>query len=760
MADRLDYYFRQRVTEAELDLGFAQLEQADHDLAADLGFVGVLANAVISQHAPVPDLTVDVSGPGAALDPQGQRIFFSALQRVSLAQDENGVSTAPSGAGLEKVVALFVRFERALSDPRVDGNSLTVFFRRDESFRFVVAQGGEAPAGEAIPPPLRSDAILLADITRTFEQTQILNANISTARRQDAFVAVGSPRSLRRGRTLEALVDLLSFYNAHATGTADRHAASAIDYAGGGPWADGTQNPSATVEAQLDKLIADLSATAGALRVGAGATASSPNSLADGSVKSQLDALLGFLNAHLKQAAGAHIASAISYAGGSAWADGAANPSTTVEAQLDKLISDLAGASGADKLGATVASRWADGTGLEASRVKTALEEIISALAASNGAPKVGAAGTAGSPHSLAAGSVKSQLDSLLHALNNHLNTASAAHAASAISYGGAGTWKDATAVSSANVEAAIDEVVSDLAADAGASRIGTAARSAWLGGRTNPAGVSLLAALDKIITDLGLQVGGDDGAMRVGAQASGNLPAGSVRSQLDALDATSVRTSVPNTFSALQTVNGAAGDTSGALATTAAPSVRKLLWEFAINANYKGRLYSSTKFLGSFELTLNARWDGVNWVRDSANPGLFAAKWSCHNYEWRLDVKSTAAVAFPDSTWDGFFRVEFPVSAPMNVTLTADGQLEASGPCDSYVGAQAQQSSNSNLGSGAPWKHQFPATPSSITFQTVSASNVASGPFAFAATRFGTGAYVGAGPASTTWFYAHVRAS
>jgi len=33
VASRVDFYFRQRVTEAELDLAFELLEQADHDLA-------------------------------------------------------------------------------------------------------------------------------------------------------------------------------------------------------------------------------------------------------------------------------------------------------------------------------------------------------------------------------------------------------------------------------------------------------------------------------------------------------------------------------------------------------------------------------------------------------------------------------------------------------------------------------------------------------------------------------------------------------
>lgn len=673
MANRRDYFFRQRVTEAELDDGFAELEKADQNLAADLGFVGVLVNAVVSQHAPVPDLTVDVSGPGAILDQLGQRIFFSALQNVNVAQDDNGVTTAVSAAGQEKIVAVFVKFDRALSDPRVDGNSLTVFFRRDESFRFIVAQGAEAPAGTALPPPLRSDAILLADITRTFGQTQILSANISTARRQDALVSNGSPRSIRRGKTIEAVADLLTYLNAHVTGTADRHAASAVDYAGGGAWADGTTNPAATAEAQLDKIVADLAAASGAPKVGAAATAGAPNSLGAGTVRSQLDALLGFINAHINLASGAHAASAVSYAGGGNWADGTTNPATTVELELDKIIADLA---------------------------------------ATTGAPKVGAAATAGSPNALVAGTVRSQLDALLGFINAHINDATDAHAASAIGYAGGGNWADGTTNPATTVEAQLDKIISDLVATAGAARIGAA--------------------------------------------ASGNLPAGTVRSQLDALDATSVRTNVANTFTALQTLNGAAGDTNGALATTAAPTTRKLLWEFAIGG-YKGRLYSATTFNGAFEVTINARWDGTQWVRDSSS--LFAVKWTFHNYEWRIDVK-TGSGSFADNSWTGFYNVAFPFGAPNGITLDADGQLQASGTCNSYIAAQAQQSGNGNLGAGAPWKRHFPATPSSITFSPVSTNNVSSGPFSFAASRFGTGAFVSAGASSTTWFYTDVTAS
>jgi len=441
MSSRKDFFDGQRVTEGELDSAFDDLERADHNVVADLGFVGVVLNGAVSQHAPVPDLTVDVSGPAVIYDQAGRRIFFSSLQNANVAQDDNGVSTEVATTGNEKIVSVFVRFDRVLSDPRIDRRSLTVFFRRDEGFRFVVAQGGEAPAGAALPPPLRSDAILLADVTRRFGQARVVNADISIARRQDAFVVVGSPRSLRRGRTIEAIADLLAFLNAHTGGSTDRHPAGSIDYAGGAPWADGTPNPPATVEGQLDKMIADLAAPTGAPKIGAAATAGAPNALVAGTVKSQLDALLSFVNGHINRVAGAHAASAISYAGGGAWADGVTNPATTVEAQLDKLVADLA---------------------------------------AATGAPKIGAAVAGGAPHALTAGSVKTQLDQLLGHLNGHANAASGAHVATAITCAAGPDWLGGRPNPVVSVQAQLDKIINDLAAqlvgDDGAERIGAQA--------------------------------------------------------------------------------------------------------------------------------------------------------------------------------------------------------------------------------------------------------------------------------------------
>ena len=77
MSDRKDYYFRQKVTEGELDGGFDDLERASRSMIQDLGLIGVSYGLAISQAA-VPNLTVVVSGPGAAYDQTGQRCAFAS----------------------------------------------------------------------------------------------------------------------------------------------------------------------------------------------------------------------------------------------------------------------------------------------------------------------------------------------------------------------------------------------------------------------------------------------------------------------------------------------------------------------------------------------------------------------------------------------------------------------------------------------------------------------------------------------------------
>jgi len=118
MADRSDFYFRQKVTEAELDLAFALLEKADRNLAADIGVYGIISGAEPTPHSPVPDLTVDLTAPGRAYDNLGQRIFFGTGQVVDCSVDHTGIPTEVPVAGQERWLGLFLRFDRLLSDPR------------------------------------------------------------------------------------------------------------------------------------------------------------------------------------------------------------------------------------------------------------------------------------------------------------------------------------------------------------------------------------------------------------------------------------------------------------------------------------------------------------------------------------------------------------------------------------------------------------------------------------------------------------------
>jgi len=343
MADRTDFFFRQKVQESELDLAFELLEKADRNLAADIGIYGIISGAEPTPHTPVPDLTVDLTAPGRAYDNLGQRIFFGTGQTVDCSVDHAGLPTEVPVVGQERWLGVFLRFERLLSDPRTDGNSQQVFFRRDESFEVVVRQGAPAAAGMAAKVPLQPDELLICDVRRAHGQTQILAPDIDTSRRQAFIFAQGDQVAIESGTwsTLAPAVDTVQAsldevdaeLTGHFGGTTRRHPADHIDYVPHGFVG------SNTVQTALDELIEELSTAAyghpGAMRVGADAVAGSPHALPAGNVDGQLSLLLGWLNSHLSAPAGAHNASAI-----------AALPHNyisgpSVQAQLQEIVDDL-----------------------------------------------------------------------------------------------------------------------------------------------------------------------------------------------------------------------------------------------------------------------------------------------------------------------------------------------------------------------------------------------------------------------------------
>ncbi|NOJ81151.1 hypothetical protein [Myxococcus xanthus] len=423
MSNRLDFFFRQRVSEAELDLAFAQLEQADRNLASDLGVHGVISGAVPAPHSPVPNLSVDLTAPGRAYDNLGQRIFFGTGQTVDCAMDVSGIPTDVSTSGSERWLGVFLRFTRLLSEPRTDGNSQQVYFRRDESFELVVRQAPEGPAGQAPKPALQPDELLLCDVRRRPGQTQILAADLDTSRRQAFIFARGTSVAVESGTwdvlspsadTVQATLDSVDGeFAGHYSGDTRRHEAGAVDYA---PYGFLT---STTVQEAVDEVVEKLSSAAagtpGASRVGADAVPGTPNLLPAGTVDVQLSSLLGFLNAHQGAATGAHHASAIG-----ATPHGYVS-STSVQAQLQEVVT---------RLGETTAN--------------------------SPGASRVGGDALAGTPHSLPASSLRQQVAALLGFLNGHVTQPADAHAASAVSVADAGNL-----LTAGTVEAALAEVLS-----------------------------------------------------------------------------------------------------------------------------------------------------------------------------------------------------------------------------------------------------------------------------------------------------------
>ena len=389
MADRTDFYFRQKVTEAELDLAFELLEKADRNLAADIGVYGIISGAEPTPHTPVPDLTIDLTAPARAYDNLGQRIFFGTGQVVDCSVDHTGIPTEVPVAGQERWLGVFLRFDRLLSDPRTDGNSQQVFFRRDESFEIVVRQGPLGSVGAATKVPLDPDELLICDVLRSNGQTQILAPDIDVSRRQAFIFAQGDAVEIVSGtwsilqpavNTVQSTLDEVDAeLDDHFGGTARRHPASDIDYAPHGFVA------SSDVQTAINELVDDLTTAAagnpGAKRIGADVAAGTPHALPAGNVDGQLSQLLAWLNAHISASSGAHNASAIAAAAHN-YVSG-----TNVQAQLQEIVDDL------------------------------------QSNAAGRGASQVGDNAISGSPKSLSAGSVRDQLIALVGHLNTHIGS-------------------------------------------------------------------------------------------------------------------------------------------------------------------------------------------------------------------------------------------------------------------------------------------------------------------------------------------------
>jgi hypothetical protein len=417
MASRRNYFFRQKVQEDELDKGFALLEEADWNYAVDNGTFGIVEGLTASEKSGTPNLTIDVSK-GAGYDQTGRRVAQpAALVNVDVSQDSNASSTTVTNVGNEKWVSVFIVFDRDLDDVREDGNGDPIYFVEDESYKFTIVQGAEASIGAAVKPSLLSNGMLVVDVRRTQGQTQIVNADLSTARREDAIVIDGAALAIRQGKVVDALTDIVDAYNAHIDGTGDTHISTDVLYGGGAAWLDGTTNPAGTLEDTLDNFIIGLkstvSSTSGSQKLGSASVVGSLGTIAAGTIHSQILALKA--------------SSAIEWVGGVSWYNGDANGAQSVSSILGNILVALAnvGASaGGDRISLRARTTWLGGRTNPITSVHNGIDKIITDLAATStgddGMERVGGQSVAGATYSLSAGSARSQVDELLGFANTN----------------------------------------------------------------------------------------------------------------------------------------------------------------------------------------------------------------------------------------------------------------------------------------------------------------------------------------------------
>jgi len=267
MANLLDFYFEQLVQESDLDQLQANFEAADRALMSDQAYIGVVSGFGVVEHAPIPDLTVDIGGPGKAYDQEGRRIFMPSSVTLDVSVDSGGSPTAVANPGNEKWVSVVVQFERVASDLRF-GNGVPVYYRQDEGYSFVVVQGAEAASGTATRPGLLPDALLIADFLLAHGDTQIEDAAIESAdvvtkpnsRFEWIFnLTASAPASIRVGPIPQAMQGVLTELNTHIANLGNAHPGTAITFTpvGDVAWAD--FKAATQVTAALNGIVADLS---------------------------------------------------------------------------------------------------------------------------------------------------------------------------------------------------------------------------------------------------------------------------------------------------------------------------------------------------------------------------------------------------------------------------------------------------------------------------------------------------------------------
>lgn len=185
--DRQRYYYRQKVTDADLSGLEDNLEAALASAIVDLFGTGIVAGGDLKPTAPAA-MSVQVT-PGKGYDFLGQRIAWAQTQVVDCSKDYTGKSTAVTATGNEKWLTVMAYFVRELADPRVDGHGNIVHFRELESYELRVVQGVEASQSKAVKPGHPTDGgLILGDILLPYGASAITAGMIDASRHEDITI--------------------------------------------------------------------------------------------------------------------------------------------------------------------------------------------------------------------------------------------------------------------------------------------------------------------------------------------------------------------------------------------------------------------------------------------------------------------------------------------------------------------------------------------------------------------------------------------
>lgn len=168
--DRSDFYYRQIVTQAEMDQAFDDVANGLGHRATDQDTWGVVSGYVVFENSP-NDLWINISS-GVAYDDDGNRIPNTiSISQVLLS------SLVPTTPGESRYVRMLVSHTRDLQDPRLDGNNDPVDYRQldDHQISYVFGAASSTPAKPSKP----AGCVSLAMVILSYGQTAIDDGDIS-----------------------------------------------------------------------------------------------------------------------------------------------------------------------------------------------------------------------------------------------------------------------------------------------------------------------------------------------------------------------------------------------------------------------------------------------------------------------------------------------------------------------------------------------------------------------------------------------------